>query len=55
MARIRKEFEIVVPVTKIFEYPSLSDLALQVNFLVLYQKPASGVPEDTKGRTEYTL
>ncbi len=46
MARIEQEFEITVPVRRIFEFSRLSDLATQVDFERFYQKPNSGIRDN---------
>jgi len=52
--RIQDEFEITLPVQRIFEFPRLSDLAAQINLLLLFEE-GSGLPKDGNDREEYIL
>jgi long-subunit acyl-CoA synthetase (AMP-forming)/acyl carrier protein len=55
MTRIRDEFEIALPVQRIFEFPHLSELAAQIDLARFYQKHSSGLQEGINDGDEYVL
>jgi len=55
MARIQDEFEIAMPVRRIFEFSCLSELAVQVDLARIYQKQNSGSQEQKDDCEEHSL
>jgi acyl carrier protein len=55
IARIQNKFEMSMPIQRIFEFPRLSDLAAQIDFILFLQEQGSGLQKSGNDRKEYIV
>ena len=55
IGRIQDKFEMSMPIQRIFEFPRLSDLAAQIDFILFLQEQGSGLQKSGNDRKEYIV
>ncbi len=55
IVRIQDEFNIIMPVRRIFEFPRLAELARQIDFDLFYQKQNLDSVEKTSGQEKFVI